>query len=200
MRATREMRVVAGAGGWGRFGALIEPHLVSDCEVLSAMTVRALAATFGLMVIDDGARELLLAGVATVVATRDERMRPSLQRGWALGVSEDGREVTVCVPAVPGSRMRENLESNGAVAITCSRPTTYRTVQVKGEVVAIRVPTAEQRAGAEAHADAFSREVEELGLPPGPGRRMFDADLIAVTIAVAELYDQTPGPRAGARL
>jgi hypothetical protein len=164
------------------------------------MKVQAFAGTFARMVIDDGTRELLLAGVATVVATRDERMRPSLQRGWALGISEDGREVTVCVPAAPGSRMLENLESNGAVAITCSRPTTYRTVQVKGDVVAIREPTAEQRAGAEAHAAAFSREVEELGLPPGTGRRMFDPDLVAVRIAVAELYDQTPGPRAGARL
>jgi mannose-6-phosphate isomerase-like protein (cupin superfamily) len=62
--------------------------------------------------------------------------------------------------------MRDNLESNGAVAITCSRPTTYQTVQVKGEVVAIREPTTEQRAAAEAHADAFSREVEDLGAPP----------------------------------
>jgi hypothetical protein len=152
------------------------------------------------MVIDEGARELLLAGVATVVATRDDRMRPSLQRGWALAVSEDGREVTVCVPAPPGSQTRENLEAGGAVAITCSRPTTYRTVQVKGQLVAIHDPTAEQRAAAEAHADAFSQEVEELGLPPGAGRRMFDTDLVAVTITVAELYDQTPGPRAGARL
>jgi hypothetical protein len=152
------------------------------------------------MVIDEGARELLLAGVATVVATRDDRMRPSLQRGWALTVSDDGREVTVCVPATPGSQARENLESSGAVAITCSRPTTYRTVQVKGNVVAIRDPTPEQRGAAEAHADAFSQEVEKLGLPPDTGRRMFDTDLVSVTIAVAELYDQTPGPTAGARL
>lgn len=152
------------------------------------------------MVIDERARELLLEGSATVVASRDDRMRPLLQRGWAVAVSEDGREVTVCVPAPPGSRMRENLESNGALAITCSRPTTYRTIQVKGEVVAIRDLTPEQRAAAEAHADAFSREVETLGLPPGGGRRMFDDDLVAVTIAPAELYDQTPGPKAGTRL
>jgi hypothetical protein len=152
------------------------------------------------MVIDDRARELLLAGVATVVASRDARMRPSLQRGWAPAISEDGCEVTVCVPAAPGSRMRDNLESNGAVAITCSRPTTYQTVQVKGEVVAIREPTTEQRAAAEAHADAFSREVEDLGLPRDTGRRLFESDLVAVTIAAAVLYDQTPGPRAGARL
>lgn len=152
------------------------------------------------MVLDEAARELLLAGVATVVATRDDRMRPSLQRGWGLAISEDGREVTVCVSAAPGSRMRENLESNGAVAITCSRPTTYQTVQVKGEVVAIGDLTSEQRAGAEAHADVFSREVEELGLPRGTGRRLFDPDLVAVTVAVAVLYDQTPGPGAGARL
>jgi hypothetical protein len=152
------------------------------------------------MVIDEGARELLLTGAATVVATRDERMRPQLQRGWAVAVSEDGREVTVCVPAAPGSRMRENLESNGALAITCSRPTTYRTVQVKGEVVAIRDITPEERASAEAHADEFSREVEAVGLPPGGGRRLFDGELVAVTIAATELYDQTPGPKAGTRL
>jgi hypothetical protein len=48
---------------------------------------------FGRMVIDAGASELLLAGVATVVATRDDRMRPVAPawlgardfRGWARG-------------------------------------------------------------------------------------------------------------------
>jgi hypothetical protein len=61
------------------------------------------------MVIDDGARELLLAGVATYRTSGSRRGRGDLD------------------------------------------------------------PTPEQRAGAEAHADAFSREVEELGLPPGTG-------------------------------
>ena len=84
--------------------------------------------------------------------------------------------------------------------MTCSRPTTYRTVQLKGEVVSVREPTAEQLAAVDDHVEAFSREAEEVGLMPGTGRRFLDPGLVAVTLAVRELYDQTPGPSAGARM
>jgi hypothetical protein len=42
--------------------------------------------------------------------------------------------------------------------------------------------------------------VEPVGLSEESLRRLVVSDLIAVTFAVHELYDQTPGPRAGARL
>jgi nitroimidazol reductase NimA-like FMN-containing flavoprotein (pyridoxamine 5'-phosphate oxidase superfamily) len=150
--------------------------------------------------IDGEVRELLASGVAVVVATCDARLRPAIARAWGISVSSDGTEATLCVSAPAGSKTRANLGSNAAIAVTCSQPSTYRTVQLKGRVVEIGGTSDEQLARVDAHVEAFSREAEAVGLPPGSGRRLADPGLVSVSFAVSEVYDQTPGPRAGARL
>jgi hypothetical protein len=135
-----------------------------------------------------------------VVATRDDYLRPSIARAWGLAASSDGAEVALCVAAPAGSSTRANLESNGAIAVTCSQPSTYRTVQLKGHVIAVSETSDDHLAAVDEHVEAFSREAEAVGLPPGSGRRFTDAGLVAVSFTVSEVYDQTPGPNAGARL
>lgn len=152
------------------------------------------------MRIEEPVRQLILAGSATVVATRDDELRPSVARGWGVGVSEGGERLTLCVGAPPGSAMRANLESTGEIAITCSRPTTYRTVQVKGRVESTGSPSADQLAAVEAQVAAFSAEAVQLGLPPNAGSLLLDEELLAVTVVPREVYDQTPGPSAGEKL
>jgi hypothetical protein len=150
--------------------------------------------------IDGQVRELIAGGVATIVATRDEQLRPSIGRGWGISVAADGDEVTLCVEAPAGSRMRANLDAGGVIAVTCSLPTTYRTVQLKGRVLALVDPDAKQLKHVHDHAEAFSAEAEQVGLPPRCGFRFLDDGLVSVSFAVAEVYDQTPGPNAGARM
>ena len=152
------------------------------------------------MKIDGPVRELIAGGVATIVATRDEQLRPSIGRGWGISVSAAGDEVTLCVEAAEGSRMRANLEAGGVIAVTCSLPTTYRTVQLKGPVLTVAEPNPAQRNQVRDHAEAFSAEAEQVGLPPRSGFRLLDDALASVSFAVAEVYDQTPGPNAGARM
>jgi hypothetical protein len=149
---------------------------------------------------DEGLAEFLRRGVAVVVATRDERLRPTIGRGWAPRLSADESRLTLCVEAPPASAMRANLTGNGVTAATFSLPTTYRTVQVKGAAVDVREPTQEELDAVADHCDAFSVEAEAVGLPPRGGRRLLDSRLLAVTLSVSELFDQTPGPKAGSRL
>jgi hypothetical protein len=150
--------------------------------------------------VDEELSDFLSRGVAGLVAACDERLRPSIGRAWAPRGSDDGSRLTVCVEAPPGSAIRASLEALGTVAATFSLPSTYRTVQLKGEALALREPTAEELEAVGKHVDAFSREAETVGLPPGSGRRLHDRRLVALAFAVRELYDQTPGPNAGARL
>ena len=152
------------------------------------------------MRIEESVRELLLAGSATIVATRDHDLRPALTRGWGLAVSLDGETVTLCVGTPPTSAVLTNLEANGEIAVTCSRPTTYRTVQVKGTAAFLGPPTDEQLDAVEAQVAAFSAEVAQLGLPADSGALLVDAELTAVTVTAREVFDQTPGPGAGGRL
>ena len=142
----------------------------------------------------------LRGGLAIVVATRDDELQPEIARGWGPEVAPGGTSVTLCVSVAPGSRTRANLQGNGAIAVTCSRPSTYRTVQLKGRAVDVREPGEEQLARARQHLAAFVEEVQQVGLRPDDARGFMEPELVAVTVEVRELFDQTPGQNAGARL
>jgi hypothetical protein len=152
-------------------------------------------------VLDPGVIEFVHGGVAVGVATRDDDLRPEFARGWGPEVSADGRSLRLCVPAPQGSRMRSNLEQNGALAVGFSPPTIARAVQVKG--VAARVSEADDAdvGRVERHLASFVVECVRIGVPPDLSRRMFmGTGLVAVEFSIDEAYDQTPGPTAGRRL
>jgi hypothetical protein len=139
-------------------------------------------------------------GVAIVAATRDDDLRPEITRGWGPALSPDGCELRICLSAAPDSRTIANLERNGDVAATFTLPTTYRSIQIKGEVRALGEPTADDLARADEHLAAFVDEAAQVGVPRAIGSRFAERPFVAVTVAIRELYDQTPGARAGAAL
>lgn len=140
-------------------------------------------------------------GVAVSIATRDEDLKPAFTRGWGPSVAEDGRTLTLCVIAPPGSATRANLEHNGAMAIGFNPPTVARALQVKGTAVELREPDSAELEQAERHLVAFTAETLTIGYPPELARRLYSpADFVSVTLSIDEVFDQTPGPSAGRRL
>jgi len=139
-------------------------------------------------------------GIAIVVATRDADMRPQIARAWGAGVAAGGGALTICVTAAEGSRTLDNLRANGAIALTFSSPTTYRTVQAKGVVTDLREPGEHDLARRDEHLEDFVVQGEQVGLERRLVRHLARGEAIAVTVAVRELYEQTPGPGAGTRL
>jgi hypothetical protein len=73
-------------------------------------------------------------------------------------------------------------------------------VQVKGEAEIVGEPDEERLRAVRAQVDAFSAEVVQLGLPAAAGEALLADELLAVTVAPREVFDQTPGPTAGSRL
>ena len=146
--------------------------------------------------LDSGLVAFIHGGVAVGVATRDEDLRPAYTRGWGPAVSSDGLWLTLCVIAARGSPSRENIEGNGAIAVVFNPPTAGRALQLKGVVVQAREPVAEELERAERHLEAFAAEAEQVGAPRLFVRRNF----LAVTLSIDEVFDQTPGQRAGVRL
>jgi hypothetical protein len=152
-------------------------------------------------VLDAGLVAFIHGGVAVGMATRDEDLRPAYTRGWGPGVSADGLWLTLCVVAAQGSSSRENIEGNGAIAVVFNPPTAGRALQVKGVAVEAREPAAEELERAERHLEAFAAEAERVGAPPGNAQRLFvQRDFLAVRLSIDEVFDQTPGQRAGVRL
>lgn len=144
--------------------------------------------------------EFVAGGVAIIVATRDAGMRPTLARGWGAVADRAAGTVSLCVTSPPGSATRANLQDNGAIAVTFSRPTTYETVQLKGHALEVGQPEPRDLERVEEHLADFIAEVMQVGLPPEYRDRAIDRPLVAVRFRFSEMYDQTPGPRAGAPL
>jgi hypothetical protein len=139
-------------------------------------------------------------GVAIVAATRDDDLRPEITRGWGPALSPDGRELRICLSAAPGSRTIANLERNGAFAANFTLPTTYRSIQIKGDVRELGDPTDADLLRAGEHLAAFVGEAAQVGVPRAIGSRFAERPFIAVTVVIRELYDQTPGAGAGSAL
>jgi hypothetical protein len=140
------------------------------------------------------------SGVAVIAATRDGELRPEITRGWGPELSADGCELEICLSASPDSKTLANLTSNGDFAATFSLPTTYRSIQIKGTARELGEPSAAALDRAAEHLSAFVEQAAQVGIPPALGRRLAEHPFIAATIAVRELYDQTPGARAGTAL
>jgi len=152
-------------------------------------------------VLDPAVVGFIHGGVAVGVATRGDDLRPEFARGWGPEVSADGRSLRLCVAAPEGSRMRANLERNGAVAVGFSPPTIARAVQVKGVASRAGGPEAADLGWVERHVRSFVAEAGRVGAPVELSRRMFGGTgLVAVRFSIDEVFDQTPGPTAGRRL
>jgi hypothetical protein len=139
-------------------------------------------------------------GVATIAATRSNALVPEITRGWGPAINAEAGTMELCLGLTEHAVTRANLEANGAIAVTCSLPTTYRSVQVKGTATRIGEPDAGQLDRVARHLEAFVAETQAVGIAPALSRRLLQSHLLAVRLSVSELYDQTPGPTAGARL
>ena len=95
-----------------------------------------------MLAVDADIAAFVHGGVAIVAATRDDDLRPEITRGWGPELSPERCDLRICLSAAPGSRTISNLERNGAFAATFTLPTTYRSIQIKGEVRELGEPTA----------------------------------------------------------
>ena len=115
--------------------------------------------------ISDDVAEALTLGVACVVATRDEQLRPEIARAFGISLDREAGRIEVCVRGEPDCPTLANLRSNGRMAMNITRPTTYLSLQFKGHATVLGPPTPEQLARAEAHLGRFAAEAVQVGVP-----------------------------------
>jgi hypothetical protein len=135
--------------------------------------------------------------------TRDSNLVPSGHRvpGWR--VDQSGRTLTVFMPDASAPRLLEALRDNGRIAITFEEVGTHETYQVKGRYLSHRPVRPVDIEIAGAMRERFARGLRSLNNDehvaallaasiPTPG--------LAVEVGVEEVFVQTPGPGAGARI
>jgi len=147
---------------------------------------------------------VFLAGRRSIiVASRDAANRPSLMRAVGARLSAKRDEVTVLLARSQSVQLLADLDASGAIAVVFSEPTTHRTLQLKGGDVRVEVPTADDLALLAPYADDFATELAAIGIEQEKARALIAADpgdVVAVRFSPQEIYDQTPGPKAGAAL
>jgi len=133
------------------------------------------------------------------LATRNTALEPMSTLAFGLRASDDGREVTVFLPAALASPMLANLRDNGQMALNVVRPSDNRALQIKGTWLGERRTDDDDRAFLARYRDAMTQELGQVGVPRSIWRRIAWWPSLALRMEVREVFVQTPGPGAGRR-
>jgi hypothetical protein len=141
--------------------------------------------------------ELLGSGVVMVVATRDAGLAPELVPAMGSRVGRDRRTLTVFVPRALAGATLANIERNGHLAITATRPSDHKSMQIKGGAQGVRDAADADRAMLEMLRGAMVEQLATFGMPRAITRRLTYWPSVAIDVEVNEVFVQTPGPGAG---
>jgi hypothetical protein len=151
-------------------------------------------------------KAFLESGVSAVVGTRDADLVPEITRAWGLLVSKDRKSISLCAPLATSGKTLDNLASNGQMTVCCCLPTSYKTVQLKGQCIERAGPSRADLAAVERHREAFGRLNEQVGMPRQRTETFWRRELETSPVLVKlrfvpeQIFDQTPGPDAGSPL
>ena len=140
------------------------------------------------------------SGISIQVGVADARGRPDGSRCFGVHVAPDREALTVYVPAPAIGEIRRCLAENPRAAAVFSRPADHRTIQVKGRLLEVHDAAEDERPHVERYRALAAETFAQIGIP----NRIFLAvnawPSVAIRLAVEDVFVQTPGPGAGARL
>lgn len=149
--------------------------------------------------IEPEAVELLESACALIVGTVDEEQRPDATRGWGAEVLGPS-QVRLLLSSNAHASLA-NLSATGAIAVTATHFVTLVSVQLKGRARVVEPATSADRIRFDAFCAGCLHAIHELdGTPEEVVRNLVPPGVVACVVDVDAVYDQTPGPAAGARL
>ena len=142
----------------------------------------------------------LQEGIAIQLGTRNDRLEPNGVRVVAVTVDGDGRHLVAYVPDAAVSQVLPDLESNGQAALVFARPPDERACQVKGTFTSARPASEAERAVVEAQWDRWRDRLASIGVARATLEPWITWPCTAIRLRVTAIFNQTPGPNAGAPL
>jgi hypothetical protein len=154
--------------------------------------------------LSDTQADFLTGPRSIVVAAFDRACRAAMARGLACKLSADRKSVTLVLHPQHAAGLLDAIRDSGRFAAVFSDPSTHHSLQLKSEAARpLKLPAAELETLAAGHLARFSATVVALGFNADVVRALLrgvPGPLVAVRGSVAEAFEQTPGPNAGARL
>lgn len=150
--------------------------------------------------IDKELAAFLEEGIGIQIGTRNAHLEPNGARVVAVRVEEDGTHLLAYVARSAAPQVIPDLKANGQAALVFARPPDERACQVKGIFMSDRPARAAERPFVAAQWERWLTRLASIGLPRATLERWETWPCVAIRVRVTALFNQTPGPGAGAAL
>ena len=142
-------------------------------------------------------RRYVESGLSMIVGTVDAEGYPAACRAIAAIANDDFSIVTVYVPVDFGQETIANVATTRRVAVVMTHPIDHGSVQFKGTTRGVRLARESEGELVRKRLDEFADILDQIGLPRRITRSITHWPAFAIEINVDQIFDQTPGPKAG---
>ena len=136
-------------------------------------------------------------GALIMVATRDNRNRPHVTRGWGARFDPAGGHLDLALSVSDDLKVIDDIEANHAVAVTFACPTSYEAVQLTGVVEWIGDVSREDSDRIDTSIQLVDEALASIGMPASTGTRLAGDEFVTIRVAMQHCFEQTPGSSAG---
>jgi hypothetical protein len=139
-------------------------------------------------------------GVSVIVGSVDAQGNPACCRAVGLRSDDDLATVTVFVPVATSAETIANVASTKRLAVVTTHPISHCATQLKGVVERTRPARDDEEPFVVEHFGGFGGVLNAIGYPLRATRSVTHWPAFAIEMRVDEIYEQSPGPKAGTRL
>jgi hypothetical protein len=136
-------------------------------------------------------------GISVILGTADAACVPACCRGIALKLAPDFSRLIAYVPVATSRDVISNAASTRRAAVVVTRPIEHSSVQMKGTVETVRLAGDEEAPFVRQRLDDFADVLHAIGIPRRLTRSSTHWPAFAIELKIDDVFDQTPGPRAG---
>ncbi len=151
--------------------------------------------------LDDSTIQFLHGGCSLLVGSVSPDGRPHGGRGWGITVTDRHLDQVRLLLNANDTITVGNLQPGAAVAICTADVETLHSLQLKGRVLAVESANEADLVKRQQYTADFTSDIHRTdGDPLELLNRWAACPIIACVVELDAVFDQTPGPSAGARV
>jgi hypothetical protein len=139
-------------------------------------------------------------GFSIIVGSVDAEGRPASCRALAVKADDELTRLTVYLPVATAHETIANIATTQRLAVAAAHPIEHSCVQFKGSTRGVRMAGEEEGVFVRERLEKFTSLLEVVGIPRSLLQRINQWPAYAVDMNIEQLFDQTPGPNAGAQI
>jgi hypothetical protein len=150
--------------------------------------------------IEERILKCLAPGVSVIVGSVSAEGVPACCRAAAMRSTDNLKTATIFVPVATSKETMANVAATRRLAVVSTYPIEHLATQLKGTVRGSRHASEDEREFVKAYLNSFMAVLQQLGYPARATNAFNYWPAHAIEMDVEQIFDQSPGPRAGARL